>query len=58
MPTLIIHGSADKTVPIEATGEESAKLIRDAQYIVYEGAPHGLWFTHKDQLNQDLIDFI
>ncbi|MBC7867450.1 MAG: alpha/beta hydrolase [Gloeobacteraceae cyanobacterium ES-bin-316] len=58
VPTLIIHGSADKTVPIEATGEESAKLIKDAKYIVYEGAPHGLWFTHKDQLNQDLIDFI
>ncbi len=56
--TLIIHGDADKTVPIEATGAESAKVIAGAKYVVYEGAPHGLWFTHKDKLNQDLLDFI
>ena len=58
VPTLIIHGDADKTVPIEATGNQSAKLISGAKYIVYENAPHGLWFTEKDKLNQDLIDFI
>lgn len=58
VPTLVIHGDADKTVPIDATGAESAKIIPDAKYIVYEGAPHGLWFTHKEQLNKDLADFI
>ncbi len=58
VPTLIIHGDADKTVPIEATGNETAKVLSDAKYIVYEGAPHGLWFTHKDKLNKDLLDFI
>jgi non-heme chloroperoxidase len=58
VPTLIIHGDADKTVPIKATGEESATLIPGAKFIVYEGAPHGLWYTDKDRLNQDLIDFI
>ena len=58
VPTLIIHGDEDKTVPIEATGNETAKVITNAQYIVYKGAPHGLWFTHKDKLNQDLINFI
>lgn len=58
VPTLIIHGDNDKTVPIKATGEESAKLIPGAKFIVYEGAPHGLWYTDKDRLNQDLIDFI
>lgn len=58
VPTLIIHGDADKTVPIKPTGEQSAELIPNARFIVYEGAPHGLWYTHKERLNQDLIDFI
>jgi len=58
VPTLIIQGDADKIVPIKATGDENAKLIPGAKYVVYEGAPHGLWFTDKEKLNQDLIDFI
>lgn len=58
VPTLIIHGDKDKTVPIKLTGEQSAKLIKGSVFKVYEGAPHGLWFTDKEKLNQDLIDFI
>jgi pimeloyl-ACP methyl ester carboxylesterase len=58
VPTLIIHGDNDKIVPIKATGEESVKLIPGAKFIVYEGAPHGLWYTDKEMLNQELIDFI
>ncbi len=58
VPTLIIHGDADKTVPIEASGNRTAAAIPHAQYIVYEGAPHGLFYTHKDRLNADLIRFI
>lgn len=58
VPTLIIHGNADKTVPIAATGSQSAKLISGAQYFIYENAPHGLWFTEKEALNKHLIDFI
>lgn len=58
VPTLIIHGDADKTVPIEATGDLSSKLIPHCTYLRYEGAPHGLFFTHKEKLNNDLIQFI
>ncbi len=58
VPTLIIHGKADKTVPIAATGDQSAKLINGATYFIYENAPHGLWFTEKETLNNDLIEFI
>lgn len=58
VPTLIIHGDKDKTVPIDATGNETAKLLPDAQYKVYEGAPHGLYYTEKDKLNKDLAAFI
>ena len=58
MPALIIHGDKDKTVPIKPTGEQSLKLISGSVLKIYEGAPHGLWFTEKEKLNQDLIDFI
>jgi non-heme chloroperoxidase len=58
VPTLIIHGDEDKTVPIKATGAQAAKMISGAEYKVYAGAPHGLWFTEKNKLNQDLVDFI
>lgn len=58
VPTLIIHGDADKTVPIEVSGNRTAKMIPHAKYIVYEDAPHGLFITDKNKLNMDLIDFI
>jgi non-heme chloroperoxidase len=58
VPTLVIQGDADKIVPIAATGNKSANQIAGAKYIIYEGEPHGLWFTSKERLNQDLIDFI
>ncbi len=58
VPTLVIHGDADQIVPIAPTGNRSANLIPGAKYVIYEGEPHGLWFTSKERLNQDLIDFI
>jgi pimeloyl-ACP methyl ester carboxylesterase len=58
VPTLIIHGDADKVVPIDMSGKLTAAAIPHAQYIVYEGAPHGLFFTHKEKLNADLIAFL
>jgi len=45
-------------VPIDASAKASAKLIRNAQLLVYPGAPHGLADTHKDRLNQDLLTFL
>ena len=58
VPTLIIHGTGDKTVPIDAAGRAAAKGIAQAKLIEYDGAPHGLTATHKDQLSKDLIEFI
>jgi len=58
VPALIIHGDADKTVPIESSGELTANALPNAQYIVYDGAPHGLFVTEKDRLNEDLLSFI
>jgi len=58
VPTLVIHGDDDQVVPIDAAGRASAKLVKDAKLIVYPGAPHGITDTHKDRLNNDLLDFI
>jgi pimeloyl-ACP methyl ester carboxylesterase len=58
MPTLVIHGTADKTVPIDVAGKAAAAAIPGSTFIAYEGEPHGLFFTSKDRLNADLLDFI
>lgn len=58
VPTLIIHGDADRIVPIELTSKKAAQLINDNTYIVYEGEPHGLFYTERDRLNADLLNFI
>ncbi|QQP95410.1 alpha/beta fold hydrolase [Lysobacter enzymogenes] len=58
VPTLIVHGDDDQIVPIDAAGRASAQLVKNSKLIVYPGAPHGLTDTHKDKLNQDLLDFL
>lgn len=58
VPTLIVHGDDDQIVPIDASAHAAAELVQDAELIVYPGAPHGLTDTHKDRLNQDLLDFL
>lgn len=58
VPTLVIHGTGDKTVPIDPTGRAAAKAIAGAKLIEYDGEPHGLFATVPDRLNQDLIAFL
>ena len=58
VPTLIIHGTADATVPIDTSAREAAKGIPQAQLIEYEDAPHGLFASHKDVLINDLLSFL
>jgi len=58
VPVLIIHGDEDLVVPIGISGNKTAHLLPNAEYIVYEDAPHGLFITEKDRLNADLIDFL
>ena len=58
VPTLIIHGDDDQIVPIGSTSLRSAKLIKNATLKIYAGAPHGLAYTHKEQLNADLLAFL
>ena len=58
LPTLIIHGTADKTVPIDSSARVTAKMIPAARLIEYDGEPHGLHATAKDRLNTDLLAFV
>jgi pimeloyl-ACP methyl ester carboxylesterase len=58
LPTLIIHGDADSTVPIENSADLTASLVAGSQPITYPGAPHGLFFTARDKLNHDLLTFV
>ncbi|MDO9121344.1 MAG: alpha/beta hydrolase [Anaerolineaceae bacterium] len=58
VPTLIIHGDDDQIVPIAASALQSVKLVKNAVLLVYDGAPHGIAYTHNDKLNVDLLAFI
>ena len=57
-PALVIHGDRDVSAPLELTGRPNAEMIPDARLAVYEGAPHGLFLTHMQRLNADLLAFI
>lgn len=58
VPTLIVHGDADATVPIETSAKQAAEGIKYSTYEVVKGAPHGLNVTHPDELNKILISFL
>ena len=58
VPTLLLHGTADRILPIDATGREFAKRLPDARYVEIEGAPHGLLWTHADEVNAALLEFL
>jgi len=58
VPTLIIHGDADQTVPVKASSERAATMIAGAELIVYKGAPHALVLTEADRFNADVLRFI
>jgi peroxiredoxin len=58
IPTLIVHGDADRIVPIDISGRKSAELIEGSRFAVIAGAPHGFAATHAEQLNELMIEFL
>jgi len=58
VPTLIMHGDDDQIVPIAASAQLSAKLVKGSTLKVYPGQSHGMCSTNKDQINADLLAFI
>ncbi|HUD30867.1 MAG TPA: alpha/beta hydrolase, partial [Novosphingobium sp.] len=58
VPTLVIHGTADATVPIEATGRVVAAQVPSADLVEYEGEPHGVFATQTQRLSDDIVTFL
>ncbi|GAB2901984.1 alpha/beta fold hydrolase [Streptomyces mayteni] len=57
-PALILHGTKDNILPIDATGRPFHEMFPEAEYVEIEGAPHGLLWTHADQVNKALLSFV
>ncbi|WP_091046181.1 alpha/beta fold hydrolase [Nocardioides sp. YR527] len=57
-PTLILHGTNDNILPIDATARRFHQAVPDADYVEVEGAPHGLLWTHADEVNAALKEFL
>jgi non-heme chloroperoxidase len=57
IPVLVMHGTADRILPIEACGARTHEQIRGSEYVPVEGAGHGLCWTHADEVNAELLRF-
>ncbi|NJQ00543.1 alpha/beta fold hydrolase [Streptomyces zingiberis] len=57
-PALILHGTADKILPIDATARRFRRELPEAEYVEIEGAPHGLLWTHAEEVNSALLSFL
>lgn len=58
VPTLIVQGDADRILPHESTGDRLPKLIKDSKLVVIPGGPHAINWTHSEQVNSALLDFL
>ena len=58
VPTLLVHGTADRILPIEATADRLPGLIADLRYVRVEGGPHNIGWTHPDEVNGALLEFL
>lgn len=58
VPTLVIHGGADRIVPITAAGEKTAKLIKGARLATIKEGPHAVNWTHAEEVNSELVGFL
>jgi non-heme chloroperoxidase len=58
VPTLVIHGDADRIVPFHSAGERTAKLISGAELVVIKNGPHNVAWTHADEVNSALVQFL
>jgi pimeloyl-ACP methyl ester carboxylesterase len=58
VPTLVIHGDADRILPIAASGSRTAQLIKGARLVVVKDGPHCITWTHADEVNRELLEFL
>jgi non-heme chloroperoxidase len=58
IPTLAVHGTDDRILPIEATAQRLPGLIKDLQLVTVEGGPHNICWAHPDEVNKALLEFL
>jgi len=58
VPTLIMHGDADRVLPPDATSRRQARMIKDVKFVELQGGPHGVLWTHADRVNSELVSFL
>jgi pimeloyl-ACP methyl ester carboxylesterase len=58
IPTLVIHGDADRILPLSASGQRTAELVKGSRLVVVKDGPHGLTWTHAEQANRELLEFL
>ena len=58
VPTLVIHGDSDRIVPIAAAGQRTAKLVQGARLVAVKDGPHAVSWTHADEVNEELVNFL
>jgi pimeloyl-ACP methyl ester carboxylesterase len=58
VPTLIMHGDADRILPIDVTGRRLKDAVKNSKYLEVKDGPHGMIWTHANEINNALIDFL
>jgi non-heme chloroperoxidase len=58
VPTLVIHGDTDRILPIDASGNRTAKLVKGARLYVVKEGPHCITWTHADEVNREMVNFL
>ena len=58
LPTLVVHGDSDRIVPLEVSGQRTHAAVKDSKLVVLKDAPHGLNWTHAEELNRALLEFL
>jgi pimeloyl-ACP methyl ester carboxylesterase len=58
VPTLVVHGDADRILPLAATASRTHEAVKGSRLVVVKGGPHGLNWTHAEEVNRELLDFL
>jgi len=58
VPTLLLHGDADRILPPDATSRRQATMIKNVKFVELKNGPHGVLWTHAEQVNRELVDFL
>ena len=58
VPTLVLHGDSDRIVPLEASAKRTHEAVKGSRYVVVKDGPHGLNWTHADEVNRELLDLL